>query len=114
VLHRAGHDEEAAHALAEARELFTSRARFVWTWFHGATDAEVLAELASTLAAVGRTEEALHALRRAADAGWADIVALRHDPAFAGLRDRPDVRQLAAAAAARVELPPPVGSGGLA
>jgi tetratricopeptide (TPR) repeat protein len=114
VLHRLGRREDAEQALGEARELFTSRPRFVWTWIQGATDAEVLYELASTCATCGRRDEALRELRRAADAGWADATLLRHDPAFAALRDSPEVRQIVMAAAERVDLPPPVGAGGTA
>ena len=112
ALHRLGRGAEAERALAEGRELFATRARFVWTWMHGASDAEVLYELASACAALGRADDALDALRRAADAGWADAAFLRHDPAFAVLRDSPAVRQIVGAAAERVALPPPVGSGG--
>ena len=113
VLHQLALEPEAERALGEARALFASRTRFVWTWIHGATDAEVLYELASTLAILGRTDEALDTLRRAADAGWADQTFLRHDPAFAAIRDSAAVRQIAMDASKRVELPPPVGRGGV-
>jgi serine/threonine-protein kinase len=113
VQHHLGLEVEAARALGEARELFASRTRFVWTWIHGATDAEVLYELASTLVTLGRTAEALDTLRRAAAAGWADQTFLRHDPAFSAIRDSAAVRQIAVDASKRVELPPPVGRGGV-
>ncbi|HZF67488.1 MAG TPA: protein kinase [Gemmatirosa sp.] len=114
VLHRLGDAAGAKAALTAGRALLASRARFVWTWIHGATDAEMLYDLAATLATLGRPEEALEALARAAGAGWSDVAWLRHDPAFTTLRDAPDMRRLCAGAATRVELPPPVGSGGLA
>lgn len=113
VLHRLGYPGEAARALNDGQELYASRSRFVWTWFLGATDAEMLYELASVLATMGRADEAIGALRRAVDAGWADVTWLRHDPAFVALRDRADVRRLSLDASSRVELPPPIGSGGL-
>jgi tetratricopeptide (TPR) repeat protein len=113
VLHKLGLEADAERALGEAQALFASRTRFVWTWIHGATDAEVLYELASTLVVLGRTDEALDTLRRAADAGWADHTFLRHDPAFAAIRDSAAVRQIAIDASKRVELPPLVGRGGV-
>jgi serine/threonine-protein kinase len=113
VLHRSGALEEARAALAEGRDLFASRARFVWTWFYGATDAEVWYDLACTLATLGCENDAVRALGRAADAGWNDVTGLRRDPAFVSLRDTPEVLQLAAEGTARVSLPPPSGSGGL-
>jgi tetratricopeptide (TPR) repeat protein len=113
VLHRVGAADDAAAALAEAEELFEGRGRFVWTWFHGATDAEVLYDLASTYAALGRPDAALGALRRAVDAGWGDFTWLRHDPAFVALRDAPEVLRLGMDVTAGVVLPAPTGSGGL-
>jgi TolB-like protein/tetratricopeptide (TPR) repeat protein/tRNA A-37 threonylcarbamoyl transferase component Bud32 len=113
VLYRLGRVREGAQSLAEAEELFTSRSRFVWTWFYGATDAEILYDLASTFATMDRSDAALDALRRAADAGWADVTWLRHDPAFVALRDTEEVQRLCTDAASRAMLPPPVGSGGL-
>jgi hypothetical protein len=113
VLHRAGRVHEAQRAIAEGREVFASRARFIWTWFVGGVDADVLYELASALATTGRTDEVLGTLRQAADAGWADVTWLRHDPAFRDLRDTDELQRLSIDAASRVVLPPPVGSGGL-
>jgi tetratricopeptide (TPR) repeat protein len=114
VLHRLGRAAEAAAACDEARAMLASRPRFVWAAIHGSNDAEAYYDLAATLATLARPDDALGALARAADAGWADVSWLRHDPAFAALRDTPEVRRVCADAAARVELPPPVGSGGLA
>lgn len=113
ALHRSGKWREAQQALTDGQELFASQSRFVWTWFIGGADADVLYEEAATLATLGHSDDALGALRRAADAGWADVIWLRHDPAFETLRDSPDVRRLCADATSRVTLPPPVGSGGL-
>ncbi len=113
VLHRLGQVAAAETAYAEASELEAARSRFIWTWFVGAADADVLYEQGSALAVLGRTGEALDTLRRAADAGWADVTWLRSDPAFAALRDTAAVQRLCTQAAARVVLPPPVGSGGL-
>jgi hypothetical protein len=93
--------------------MFESRPRFVWTWFYGAADPEVLYELAATYATLGQADDAFDALCQAADAGWADVTYLRHDPAFVALRDTEEMMRLCAEAAARVQLPPPVGSGGL-
>jgi serine/threonine-protein kinase len=66
VLHRMGQVREADEVLGEATELFAGRSRFVWTWIQGATDADVLYDLASTLATLGRAAEALEVLGRAA------------------------------------------------
>ena len=110
---REGALEEAALILADALAVFEGRTRFVWRSFIGGSDAEVLYEHAATLADSGRADDALAALRRAADAGWADLPWLHHDPAFAELREQPALGELCAEAAARVALPPPVGSGGL-
>jgi TolB-like protein/tRNA A-37 threonylcarbamoyl transferase component Bud32 len=113
VLHRLGRPRDADETLAQGQALLATRSRFVWTWFYGATDAEILYELASTFAALDRADDALHALRQASDAGWADLTWLRHDPAFVTLRDTEDVQRLGADAMSRVTLLPPVGSGGL-
>ncbi len=113
ALHRSGQSQGAQQALTDGQEIFASRSRFVWTYFIGGADADVLYEEAATLATLGRSDDALGALRRAADAGWADVIWLRHDPAFNTLRDAPDLLRLCADAASRVTLPPPVGSGGL-
>jgi TolB-like protein/Tfp pilus assembly protein PilF len=113
VLHCLGRPRDSDEALAQGQALLTTRSRFVWTWFYGATDAEMLYELASTFAALDRADEALHALRQASDAGWADVTWLRHDPAFVTLRDTEELQRLGADAMSRVTLLPPVGSGGL-
>jgi serine/threonine-protein kinase len=113
VLHRLGRASAAEEHVREGCDVLATRGRFVWTWFVGGTDAEMWYELASTLAAFGRSADALTALTRAADAGWADVTWLRHDPAFTTLRDDADVQRLCAGAASRVALPPPAGSGGL-
>ena len=93
--------------------MHSGRARFIWTWFVGGTDTDILYELSSTLAMMGRVTDAARALARAVDAGWADFNWLRHDPAFEILRDGSEVQRICADAAARVSLAPPVGSGGL-
>jgi tetratricopeptide (TPR) repeat protein len=113
VLQRTGEAEGAARMLAEGRALYDSRDRFVWTWFFGATDAEMLYEEASALATMGRDAEALAALEAAGEAGWADVPSLRSDAAFETLRDTPVMRRVTTIAAERVALPAPVGSGGL-
>jgi serine/threonine-protein kinase len=113
VLHRQGARDEAGRALTEGAELLTSRRRFVWTWIHGATDAEALYDLACTLATLGRAQEAERALQDAMEAGWGDVGWLRHDPAFFALRDTPEILRLGMDATAAVDLPAPTGSGGL-
>jgi serine/threonine-protein kinase len=113
VLHHQGRPEDADRALVEGRTMFETRPRFVWTWFYGATDPEILYELAATYATLGQRDNAIDALRRAADASWADVPYLRHDPAFAELRDSEEISRLCADASGRVQLPPPVGSGGV-
>ncbi|MEO8193674.1 MAG: protein kinase [Gemmatimonadales bacterium] len=113
VQHRLGLAAEADRSLGEARELFRSRQRFVWTWFVGGTDADMLFEISSTLATMGNNEEALYILGDAADAGWADVTSMRHDPAFADLRDTEAMQKVCLDAASRVIMPPPTGSGGI-
>ena len=113
ALQRLGRGAEAEQTFVDADAIFSARARFVWTWYLGGSDAEVLYERASALATLDRTTQALDSLRRAADACWADVVWLRHDPAFRMLRDAADVQRICAQAASRAELPSPHGSGGL-
>jgi serine/threonine-protein kinase len=113
VRRREGAHEEADRVLSDAMAVFEGRTRFVWRSFMGGSDADVLYEHAATLADSGRADDALAQLRHAADAGWADLPWLHHDPAFAAVREQPTLRELCAEAAARVTLPPPVGSGGL-
>ncbi len=100
-------------ALAAAVSMHAARPRFVWGWIMGCSDAETFYEAAAARAVRGETEDCLAALRTAADCGWADMNQLNHDPAFALLRERSDVRELGSEAASRVVLPAPVGSGGL-
>ncbi len=114
VLHRTGDSEGAARMMAEGRALYDSHDRFIWTWFHGAADCEMLYEEASTLATMGRASEALAVLEAAGEAGWADVPSMRQDPAFTTLRDTPEMRRVTSIASGRVALPPPVGGGGIA
>ena len=114
VLHRTGRAGEAARVLADTDALLATRERFVWSWYAGGSDGEVLYARASALATVGRSEEAVAGLRKAAEACWSDVTWLRHDPAFIELRDTRDVVDICSAAIAMVELPPPIGQGGLA
>ena len=113
TLKRMGCHTEAEEVLTGGRALFERRSRFVWTWFIGSMDADILYELASSLAVLGRPDEVPAVLLQAADAGWADLNWLRHDPAFESLRDQADIRRICVNAASRVVLPPPIGSGGL-
>jgi hypothetical protein len=69
---------------------------------------------AAALAVMERPTDVLDGLAHAADAGWADVAWLRHDPAFVELRDDTGVQRLCIDGASRVIVPPPVGSGGLA
>ncbi|AHG92309.1 protein kinase (plasmid) [Gemmatirosa kalamazoonensis] len=114
ALQRLGRHADAERVFVETDGLLGERGRFVWNWFVGGSDAEVLYERAAALAVMGRSADAVDGLRRAADAGWADVAWLRHDPAFAVLRDDAAVQLVCIDSASRVILPPPVGSGGLA
>jgi serine/threonine-protein kinase len=109
---RRGDKAASDSALAEAKRMHATRSRFVWGWIMGSGDADLFYESAATHAVRGETAECLAALRSAFDFGWADMNQLNHDPAFAELRERDDIRELGAEAASRVTLPPPVGSGG--
>jgi serine/threonine-protein kinase len=113
VLHHLGRPGEAEQALCEAREMFETKSRFVWGWFFGAAEADIVYELASALATIGRDDEAVRMLGRAVELCWSDRQQLNHDPAFAVLRERESVAALAARASELVSLPPPVGRGGL-
>lgn len=113
VLHQLGRRDQAERMLAEGDELLRTRSRFIWTWFLGGSDADALYAQASAFAAMGRATNALETLRRAADAGWADVGWMRHDPAFTTLRDSPEMFRLCSDASACVILPPPIGGGGL-
>ena len=111
--YRRGDKAGSDSALAQAKRMHADKSRFVWGWIMGCADADMYYEAAAAHAVRGETAECLAALRSAADFGWADMNQLNHDPAFAVLRERDDIRELAAEAASRVTLPPPVGSGGL-
>jgi len=113
VQHGMGMLDDAAESLAVTRDVFETRSRFVWTYFVGGSDGESLYEIASALCAMQRKEEALGALQRAADACWADVSWMRHDPAFADLRDSGAVQKICMEAASQVTLAPPTGSGGI-
>jgi serine/threonine protein kinase len=103
----------AVKVLEPELRMQSDRSRFVWGWIMGCSDAETLYEAAAAHAIRGETTECIAALQRAADFGWSDLNQLNHDPAFAVLRERTEIRELGTAAASRVTLPPPVGSGGL-
>jgi hypothetical protein len=61
-----------------------------------------LFELKAQLAAAqGRGDDAIAALKRAADLGWSAAWLAEHEPYFASLRNRSDFRDLLAAARAR-------------
>ena len=111
--HRRGDKPSSDSALADAKRMHADKSRFVWGWIMGCADAETFYEAAAAHAVRGETVECLTALRAAVDFGWADLNQLNHDPAFTLLRERHEVRELGAQAAAKVNLPPPVGSGGL-
>lgn len=100
-------------ALAEALAMNADKSRFVWGWIMGSAEAETLYEAAATHAVRREIPECIAALRIATDFGWSDLNQLNHDPAFAVLRERSEIRQLGTEAVSRVTLPPPVGSGGL-
>ena len=113
LLAASGEAGEAARVLADAREMFRTRLRFVWGWILNGSDGAIHYEIASTLAALGRREEALAQLDAAVRLGWANRQQLAHDPAFDAWRDEEGLRMLMVDATARVTLGPPVGSGGL-
>jgi len=104
---------EAERALGVARSMFATRSRFVWAWILNGTDCVTQYEIASSLAALGREDEAVAELAKAVTMGWANRQQLAHDPAFAELKERPDVRQLLVDASERITLAPPVGTGGM-
>jgi hypothetical protein len=93
--------------------MFHDRTRFVWGWILNASDANARYEIASALATLGLTDEAIEELKHSVRLGWANGQQLAHDPAFEELKERADVRELIAGAGEVVTLAPPVGSGGL-
>ncbi|HMI41977.1 MAG TPA: hypothetical protein VK516_00050, partial [Gemmatimonadaceae bacterium] len=111
--YRRGDKAASDTALAEAIAMNADKSRFVWGWIMGCSEAETFYEAAAAHAVRGEIPECIAALRVAADFGWSDLNQLNHDPAFAGLRERNEIRQLGTEAVSRVTLPPPVGSGGL-
>jgi len=111
--YRRGDKAASDVALAEAIGMNANKSRFVWGWIMGCSEAETFYEAAAAHAVRGEIPECIAALRVAADFGWSDLNQLNHDPAFAGLRERNEIRQLGTEAVSRVTLPPPVGSGGL-
>ena len=111
--HRRGDKTASDSALAEAKGMHADKSRFVWGWIMGCADADMYYEAAAAHAVRGETAECFSALGAAVDFGWADLNQLNHDPAFALLRERHEIRELGARAVSRVTLPPPVGSGGL-
>jgi serine/threonine-protein kinase len=113
VLHRMGRPDDSAAAFAEGQRLFETRTGYVWGWFTGASEADMSYELAAAHATAGDDDQAVKMLQRAIDFGWADRQQLNHDPAFAVLRERDDVRRMTAAASELAFLPPPVGRGGM-
>ena len=70
-----GRSEQASAWVAEADE--------------GTLPLALLSEMAEVLALIGRTDEALDMLERAAAAGYNDIFFWSIMPALAGLRDEP-------------------------
>lgn len=113
IAYREGDAGTSSRLIEEADATRTRKARFVWSWIMGCSEAETLFELAATRAARGEEDAAIDTLERAVHAGWADVHRLSHDVNFAELRERDRVRQLAARASSVVTLPPPVGPGGL-
>jgi eukaryotic-like serine/threonine-protein kinase len=112
VLYRAGDHAGSTLALKAGKAMMESHSRFVWGPLVGTTDAETWYELASAHATRGEADDAVAWLQRASGVGWADLLQLDHDPAFAALGDR-RIRDVCIQAAAAVVLPPPIGSGGL-
>ena len=62
--------------------MIVSRSRFVWNNFPGASLADNWYEVAATHACAGERDDALRALERAAEHGWADVHQLRADHHF--------------------------------
>jgi hypothetical protein len=111
VLDRAGERGASTEALRLGKAMLDGHPRFVWGLAPGCSDAESWYELASAHAARGEGDQAVAALTRAAELGWADIPQIEGDPGFVALGDD-RVRRVCIAATAAVALPPPVGSGG--
>ncbi|HET9425260.1 MAG TPA: protein kinase [Gemmatimonadaceae bacterium] len=113
ILARSGDLAGAGRMLAEAQAMHRTRSRFVWGWILIASDCAAHYEIASTLALLGRTEDALAELEDAVRLGWANRQQLAHDPSFHGMGDHERLRRLLMDATTRVTLAPPVGTGGL-
>jgi TolB-like protein len=113
VSYRRGQRQEAERLLDDARDVFTSRSRFVWAWILGAGDTEVHYAIASGLAGCKQPDDAIRHLAQAVQMCWCDVQQLNQDPAFDEIRERPEVQQLVRRARDAVTLPPPVGTGGM-
>jgi serine/threonine protein kinase/tetratricopeptide (TPR) repeat protein len=103
----------AGHELEAALTLFQDRNRFVWAQLFGATDADVWYDIAAAHATLGDDDAAMDALEHAISRCWSDANQIRFDPAFAALRERPQLQELVLRAQSKVMLPPPIGAGGL-
>jgi tetratricopeptide (TPR) repeat protein len=111
VLDRAGERGASTEALRLGKAMLDGHGRFVWGLAPGCADAESWYELASAHATRGEVDQAVAALARAAQLGWANLPQIDGDPGFVALGDD-RVRRVCIAATAAVALPPPVGSGG--
>ena len=100
---------ESTRLRDDAIAMIVTRSRFVWNNYPGASLADNWYEVAATHAYFGERDDALTALARAAEHGWADSHQLLADELFAPLRRDSELRQLVQRAEAAITLPAPTG-----
>ncbi len=103
-LHLLGMRRESTARYQEALALLESKADFDFSGVWDSGDAQILFELASYLARVHQTEEALDMLERAGRCGWLEYPRLDQDLALETIRDSPRFRRLQGDLAARLGL----------
>ncbi len=113
LAHESGNFDASKQLRDDAVTLIVSRSRFVWNNFPGATRSDNWYEVAATHACLGERDEALTALERAAEHGWADSNQLQADHLFATFRFDPEFQQLVQRAQSAITLPAPAGRAGL-
>ena len=102
-----GTREESERLREDAVAMVVTRSRFLWNNYPGSTLADNWYEVAATHACFGEHDEALTALARAAEHGWANNDQLAADQHFRMLRSDPRLDALVQRARAAVTLPAP-------
>ncbi len=105
MAHASADTQLSKQLLHDATEMIVSRSRFLWNNYPGATLADNWYEVAATHACFGERTQALSALERAAEHGWADATQLQTDHHLALFRSDRDFQQLVSRTQAAITLP---------